>query len=277
MSINETVLEMHYHKPLMDLFRETYGVGATGALNFYKYCPQLEVFIGFDQAYAKSQLTEKEFFDLLKKSAKSNNYKLSEKFVGYFLQYKVVSVMKNKTSKIPIGITAKPHYRSHLETSKNANTGVSQHEMLFRLSRNPGALAYYACPMLFDRSALYEVYVDLDTLRLPDLKHCPSEYGDNSKHHIYFNGPQDIPVWCSDPVNGESIDPRTLARTVINKIKQGDSAQLAAELLDTLSNLERFGLTGKEEFFTEYGSPPSMLKLLSSSLTIVRLTESKDA
>ncbi len=38
--INETVLEMHYHRPLMDLFREAFGLGESGKINFYKYSPK---------------------------------------------------------------------------------------------------------------------------------------------------------------------------------------------------------------------------------------------
>ena len=56
---------MHYHKPLMDAFRDTLGLGDTGALNFYKYSPQKECFVGFDQAYASSDLSEAEFFNQL--------------------------------------------------------------------------------------------------------------------------------------------------------------------------------------------------------------------
>lgn len=59
--MNETVLEMHYHRPLMDLFRAVFGLGA-GGINFYKYSPQRECFVGFDQAYARTELSEQELF-----------------------------------------------------------------------------------------------------------------------------------------------------------------------------------------------------------------------
>ena len=80
--ITETVLEMHYHRPLMDAFREVFGLGPPGGFNFYKYSPQRETFVGFDQAYAKSELAEDEFFDMLRKAATENDYQLGDGFVG---------------------------------------------------------------------------------------------------------------------------------------------------------------------------------------------------
>lgn len=151
MTINETVLEMHFHRPLMDLFRETLGVGPTGTLEFYKYSPQKERFVGFDQAYVKTELEEDEFFEWLKRSATNNDYRLNDKFIGYFLQFKVVREMTNRTKHTPDSIRSSPHYRIPLSTKKNGKTGISQHELLYRLAGNPGALVYYACPMLFDR------------------------------------------------------------------------------------------------------------------------------
>ncbi len=65
MSINETVLEMHYHKPLFELISKNLGLG-TGSFNFYKYSPQRECFVGFDQAFIKSELTEQQMFNALK-------------------------------------------------------------------------------------------------------------------------------------------------------------------------------------------------------------------
>lgn len=62
MAITETVLEMHYHRSMMDLIRSTYGLGANGHFNFYKYSQQREVFLGFDQAFAVTQYNDDQFF-----------------------------------------------------------------------------------------------------------------------------------------------------------------------------------------------------------------------
>src|SRR5689334_11287506 len=94
MAVTETVLEMHFHRPLMDLIRDTFGVGPAGQMNFYKWSPQKECFVGFDQAYVRTQLSDDQFFDMLKTSAASSSYQLNEVLFGYFLQFKVVQVIR---------------------------------------------------------------------------------------------------------------------------------------------------------------------------------------
>lgn len=190
--MNETVLDMHYHKPLMDLLRSVFGLGV-GGLHFYKYSQQRESFIGFDQAYAKTDLSEQDFFRMLREAATSANYTLADKFLAYFLQFKVVKEMQNLTRSTPASIRNRPHYRVGLYTTRTINVGLSQHELLYRLSTNQGAMVYYACPMLFDRASLYDVEVDLDELRLADLTSCPSSYPDNETHFIYWNDKQHRP------------------------------------------------------------------------------------
>ena len=51
--ITETVLEMHYHRPLMELFRSVFGVGA-GRINFYKYA---DLFVVVVEPTVKSMKT----------------------------------------------------------------------------------------------------------------------------------------------------------------------------------------------------------------------------
>src|SRR6185369_15681411 len=128
--INETTLEMHYHRPLVDLFRATLGLGKAGSLNYYKYSPQRECFIGFDQAYAATELPENLFFQQLQAAAVTD-YKLGDQFLGYFLQFKVVHVRNKRSRYTPPAITSSPHYKVVLDTTKNLRTGVSQHELLY--------------------------------------------------------------------------------------------------------------------------------------------------
>src|SRR5690242_4097659 len=130
MVITETVLEMHFHRPLMELIRETFGLGSDGQMNFYKWSPQKECFIGFDQAYVKTQLNDDAFFNLLRASASSNQYKLDDLFFGYFLQYKVVKPIRKRGRHTPTIVSNTPHYRAELSTQKNRQSGVSQHELL---------------------------------------------------------------------------------------------------------------------------------------------------
>jgi hypothetical protein len=271
--ITETVLEMHFHKPLIDLFRSTFGLGGTGSINFYKYSPRRECFIGFDQAYAKTDLSEEEFFRVLRDSAASSGYRLGDKFIGYFLQFKVVKEMQAQTRYTPTSIAKRPHYRVALDTKRNINTGISQHELLYNLNQNPGAMVYYACPMVFDRSALYDIDVDLDSLRLADLDFCPSSYADNDNHFIYYDGEQENPIWCSDPVNGKAIAPRDLVAMVRAQLERIEPAQSTVELLKILTDLETAGISPQAEVFREK-SAPSILPFVAEALTIVQIRTS---
>ena len=172
--INETVLEMHYHKPIMDLIRSNFDLGTQGGVNFYKYSPQKEAFIGFDQADVTTDLSEEDFFTELRNASMTKSYQLDSKYAGFFLQFKVVKELHNRMRYTPYLVTTQPHYLVSLNTARNKNTGVSQHELLYNLKNNQGALVFYACPMIFDRSKLYEVNVDLSTLRLSDVRSSPS-------------------------------------------------------------------------------------------------------
>ncbi|MBK8594347.1 MAG: hypothetical protein IPN83_01950 [Holophagales bacterium] len=271
MSVNETVLEMHYHKPLMDLFRTTFGVGPTGQINFFKYSPQREVFIGFDQAYVRTELTEDAFLRLLRTSADTHSYRMPDRFVGYFLQFKVVTVLKNRMAHTPIGITAKPHYRATLCTAKDDGVAFSQHQLLHRLSRNLGAMVYYACPMLFDRADLYNIDVDLDTLRIPDLATCPSEYADNGKHHIYFDSPDASPVWCSEPQEGRALSAPEFARVVLEQANATDAAASAKTLLDQLTHDGALGLEPTVSLLEPDVRRSSVLRFCGEALTVIQI------
>jgi len=272
MSITETVLEMHYHRPLMDLVRDTYGLGPTGRFNFYKYSPQREVFLGFDQAFVMTELTDKQFFDQMKSSAMNNGYKLSSRFIAYFLQFKVVSELQKRPKKTPPQIKSRPYYRASLDTTKNDNTGFSQHELLYNLNKNDGAMVYYACPMIFDKTELYAVNVSLDSLRLADLTTCPSDFTDNSKHYIYFDQKQSEPIWCSEPVEGKALTPKQFADQVVGRLREISPAASVEQLTSLLSKIKEGSST--PEVAQRSGEPINTgLSVFADSLTIVRLDE----
>jgi len=233
MSINETVLEMHFHKPLMELFSITLGLGA-GAFNFYKYSPQRECFVGFDQAFVRSDLSDQEMFERLKSSAITNGYNLSGTFIGLFLQYKVVKQMQRRLRHTPPMITNGPHLRVPLDTKKNINTGFSQHELLYNLNNNIGAFVYYACPMLFDRTALYNTEPDLELLRLADVTSCPDAYSDNDSHFIYFNDTDATPIWCSEPVDGKAVSPKQMIGSISQRLQAVAESEESRSLWDEL-------------------------------------------
>jgi hypothetical protein len=269
--ITETVLEMHYHKPIMDLVRTRLGLGGHNGFNFYKYSPQNEAFIGFDQAYVKTHLSEEDFLSMLKKASNEDNYHLDSKYVGFFLQFKVVKKLVNRKMSGIYRRVNPPYYRVSLNTTRKINTGVSQHELLYNLNRNnQSALVFYACPMIFDRSMLYEVNVDLSTLRLADLSSCPSAYTDNNKHFIIYEDPDASPVWCSEPVEGTAIDPESFAQILISYADRLDTKSAAQSLLTMLTNLEIVGVRSDSNLLRKKVTP-SILPFVGESLTIVKI------
>ncbi len=275
MAITETVLEMHYHRSLMDLVRQTYGLGSSGKFNFYKYSPQREVFLGFDQAFAMTELTDAEFFQQMKISAMTAGYKLPSRFVAYFLQFKVVTELRKRLKQTPSQIRSKPHYRSSLDTTKNDRTGFSQHELLFNLSRNEGAMVYYACPMIFDKADLYEVNVSLDPLRLADMTSCPSEFADNSNHYIYFDQKTSDPVWCSEPVVGKALSPLQLAEKLVEQLHQS-SAEGSAERVSNLLSKIKALVSASENVIRAGETAGNGLSLVADSLSIIRFDETAE-
>lgn len=231
--MNETVFEMHFHKAMMELIRSTLGLGA-GRFNFYKFSPQKECFVGFDQAYIRTDLGEDDLFDQLKTDAINNGYSLTNFFIGLFLQYKVVKIMQKRTRTTPRAIVANPYFRISIDTHKNDRTGFSQHELLYNLSRNNGTFVYYACPMIFEREQLYVQTADLSMLRLAGLTSCPSDYSDNESHFIFFDSTNSSPVWCSDPVVGEVLSPLELFHKIRDGLQDGSILHNQMALLDKL-------------------------------------------
>jgi hypothetical protein len=259
MNINETVLEMHYHKPLMDLFRVQLGLGE-GQFNFYKYSPQNECFVGFDQAYVKTDLSAEELFSSLKNDAMNNGYTLSNFFMGYFLQYKVVKTLVKRSRHTPATVRTKPHYRISLDTQKNVRSGVSQHELLYQLNKNIGAMVYYASPMIFDQVDLYDNEPNLELLRLADLNDCPSIYSDNEKHFIYYENIDTDGFWCSDPVEGRVINPKEMVLKIKEDISSDKLYKNQLTLLENLANPDKLEV---------YGMKGNILDIIQNSLTII--------
>jgi len=265
--ITETALEMHFHRLLMELIRANCGLGEGGGMHFFKYSPQRECFVGFDQAYVRTELSEGDFFERLRKASTKFGYKLADTFFGYFLQFKVVRVMNSRSKYTPEGLRP-PHYRVALDTRKNMRTQLSQHELLYKLNTNYGAMVYYACPMLFDRSDFYSVNVDLDALRLAELDSCPSTYTDNDNHFLFFPDQLADPIWRSEPVKGESVTADAFAKAVCAKIREKDPGEAALSLLKMLTDYSAAGISADAPEIAEHPFP-SILPFISESLTIV--------
>jgi hypothetical protein len=194
--IYESLLEMHFHSAIIELFKSTFGAKF---LQIIKPSPQEEAWLGFDQGFVRTKLTTEEFKEYFK-SDKLNNHI----FFGYFLQFKIVEKMIKKSKFIPETYT-KPYFRSKISNSKHSNGQRSQHEILYELNGIHGASVFYACPMLFNREKLWEK-PNLDHIRFVDIATAPGNWSINSKHHICFqNECDDKPLWCSIPHLGKSI------------------------------------------------------------------------
>jgi hypothetical protein len=266
-AITEATLEMHFHAALMGLFRDTFGLGKTGKIEFFKYSPQLEKFVGFDQAYVQTEMSEAELFAELQEAATGSSYRLKRVLVGYFLQFKVVKQLTKKSQAMPTGFTT-PYYRVAIETQRKVANDPSQHELLFSLASNPGAMVYYACPMIFDRAELYRPQADLDQLSLADLASAPGPYTDNERHHVCYQDAAGQPTWCSEPVPGKGIGAEEFVARLANVVRSpdlgpGNRRSVLGFLKNTLD------LPGPRE--------ERLLEHVSESLTIVAVTEGEDA
>jgi hypothetical protein len=267
LTINEATLEMHFHAALMDLFRETFGLGPTGSIEFFKYSPQLEKFIGFDQAYIKTEMSGEELYDELETAASQNGYKLSKAIYGYFLQFKVVRSRVKASKSTPTGFTT-PYYSSDLTTQRKKANDPSQHELLYQLAQNPGAMVYYACPMVFDRTDLYRPKADLDKLTLAEVSSCPNAYADNGRHSVCFQTETGVPNWCSDPVEGVAITAKQFADLLAKKLRAPEQRAANAGMLSEFLSSRKF----VEEIKSE-----DVLGVIGDALTIVTVTENEGA
>lgn len=264
LTINEATLEMHFHAALMDLFRETFGLGPGGSVEFFKYSPQLEKFVGFDQAYVKTEMSGEELYDELASAASANGYKLNRLIYGYFLQFKVVKQRQKPSKSTPTGFST-PYYSSDLTTQRKKANDPSQHELLYQLAQNPGAMVYYACPMVFDRTDLYRPKADLDKLTLAEVSTCPSGYSDNERHSVCFQSIDGKPNWCSDPTEGNGITANHFAGMLGEKFRSLDALASNAAMLASFLSSRKFIDNIKAE---------DMLELIGDALTIVVVTKS---
>lgn len=196
--ITESLLEMHFHSALVELFERAFEAKV---LKIYKPSTNREVWLGYDQAWVRTELTQREFEDHLAASLHGGP-PFPERFIGYFLQFKRVERMVRRSRFTPANFPDE-YYRAELSTSVNPRTQASQHATLLRLQQFEASDVNYACPMLFGPDAMYDK-PDLDRLRLVPLRGAPT-YADNDRHFIAFRAQVDpAPVWCSDPIGAES-------------------------------------------------------------------------
>lgn len=194
--VTETLLEMHFHRAIVEHFSEVYGANF---LRLLKPSPQKEVWVGFDQGWVHTTLTTQQLFEELQQAIQSQSNHMSHFYLGYFLQFKTVQKMTRQSDLMPKGYTT-PYFRSELSVKRNPKTGLSQHETLLRLNAIHSTNVCYACAMLFELDEIYEP-PNLNYLRCVDISSSPKGWATNERHFIMFRSEDDpSPLWCSDPV-----------------------------------------------------------------------------
>lgn len=205
--VSEALLEMHYHRALVELFKEIHGASY---LHMIKPTPQREKYLGFDQAWMPLEFDENDVIDLLDDPGELDRELI---FLGYILQFKRPKVLVRSSSRKP------PHYhtpyvRFELDLGSKSDTRLSQHELLVCLSRFCHAHVSYVCPMLFDKLDVFSE-PDIQDLRFVEVSSAPL-FNRGETHCITFQSDSDyLPYWMSEPRRSESFGVRDWSREYV--------------------------------------------------------------
>ncbi len=198
--ITEALLEMHFFRALVDLFKAVYGAHF---LKLLKPSPNREAWVGFDQGWARTSLTTEQLFYQLRTGIQQQDQNVPGFYFGYFLQFKTVERMVRRSALMPQHYSP-PYLRAELSLKPNRTTGLSQHETLLRLSDIKGASVDYACPMLFDIADIWEG-PDITKIRFVQISTSPPGWATNQRHFITLQNETDPnPFWQSEPIETKS-------------------------------------------------------------------------
>lgn len=201
--LNEALLEMYFHPALVDLFSSVYG---GRFLRLLKPSKREEAWVGFDQGWTRTHVSHDDLMEDLRRAIHAQDKSATRLHFGYFLQFKVVKRMEQRSSLMPSGFHT-PYYRAELSVKPSSTTGISQHETLIRLDDETRSDVSYCCPMVFDPDDVFEE-PDLDRLRIVPIDEAPENWLTNTRHFIVFQNPSDSnPVWHSEPVPGKALKP----------------------------------------------------------------------
>jgi hypothetical protein len=124
--------------------------------------------------------------------------------------------------------------------------------------------------MLFDKTDLYEVEVDLDQLRLVDLASCNDIYDDNDNHYIYFDETNSEPIWKSEPHVGQAISPEEFVRKLATRFADIEPSESQQVLNDLLTDLRSLGISEEAQIFRG-DKHRDIVRLTDESLMIVQI------
>lgn len=198
--VNEALLEMYFYKPLVDFFKSYYGIDE---MTIHKPSQQEEVYVGYDQAWVKTKMSNIDLFNKLKNSIKNNNTKINKFYLGFFLQFKKVKKMKRNSKYKPYNYSL-PYYRSEISLTTSEKTEFCQHHTLKRLSEIKNTSVAYACGMVFNSSDVL-LEPNLSKLRIVPVNNAPYYKNNEKRHFITFQRPFDLkPLYKSEPVISKS-------------------------------------------------------------------------
>ncbi len=89
-------------------------------------------------------------------------------------------------------------------------------------------------------------------------------------HFIFFNGIDDLPVWCSEPTSGRTVSPRNLAHLLAKRVKLLKPIDSRKALFDMLTNVNAVGLGEQAPIFAGKHRR-DILELTHDSLSIIRV------
>ena len=207
----ESLLEMNYFRLLLEEYKQMMN---NPNIVVFKPTTVQEKWYGFDQSFISTTNSNPQIADDIKGFI-HNGKKISDPiYQAVFLQFKVVDRMQRRSARMPPSFET-PYYRSDLYLDRNKDTGLSQHETLLRISRLENGETHYVCPMIFSIEDVRRTPSTSD-LQFVDIRTAPSGWVTSEKHAICFQTPQSVPLWCSDPIPGESLTWRQVVERLTN-------------------------------------------------------------
>jgi hypothetical protein len=239
----EALLEMHYYHAFRMLVQDHLG---REVLRILKPSTNREAYLGFDQGFARCDLSAAELHRQLREAIASNASTVPAMYVGYFLQYKRPEKVERRRKETPSDFIT-PYYWFELSLKASKLTGISQHDVS------------YACPMLFTEDDLHRE-PNLEDVRVVPISTAPPGYLTAERHFVAFRAKDDLaPEWCSEPMPGRSLSLPEWFRTLRVELMG------PTELLEWLQEISRAIPVIREKGGVRHGLP--------RALTIVELGE----
>ena len=111
----ESLLEMHFHSAIVNHFASVFGAKF---LKLIKPTTNQEVWVGFDQGWVFTTMTESDVLKELKDAIHDKHPAFNIFYLGYFLQFKRVEQMKRRSVFTPLNWHS-PYLRAELSLDIN--------------------------------------------------------------------------------------------------------------------------------------------------------------